>query len=65
MDLLLLPRPGSRWIWALGSLHAEEHVIVTRTWWNGEEWQVESKACGTGERAWNDLGRWREAATPL
>lgn len=70
MDLLLtdwdeLPQPGSRWIWALGKLHAEEHVIVTQTRWNGEEWMVQTRGCGTGERYWNDLSRFREAATAL
>lgn len=49
------PRAGTEWVWAPGSLWAEERVRVTRVSWNGEEWWVQTYCYSTRSLAWNDL----------
>lgn len=57
----LVPRIGSLWEWEPLAPHARVRCFVTAVEWNGEECWVEAEF-GYGRKAWNELGRWMEAA---
>jgi hypothetical protein len=65
------PKPGTRWIWEPAGGRAWSVIEVVRSWWNGEEWWVETRTLvpddyprGRGIH-WNEVGRFWEAVCGL
>lgn len=59
------------WCWEPLKSHARCKIRIVETRWNGEEWWIETEALETagyataGERHWNELDRFIEAAVFL